>query len=107
MFVIFAALQYNDAQPVMWMTAYGVAAVLSGFAAANQTFRLANIATIVFITIWLLISLPDFIDVMLNGLGDNSFKTKSQYINEFFGLIVIISALAFQLKISRTPQINN
>jgi len=91
------------------MTAYGVAAVLSGFAAANQTFRLANIAMIVFITIWLLVSLPEFVDVFVSSDGSSTdpLKSKSTYLNELFGLLIIILALAFQLKTSRTPQINN
>ena len=59
-FVVSAAVQYNDPDPLMWIVLYGVAAALAGAAAVGRVPLVPNaIAAAVFIvlTLWWLPSL--------------------------------------------------
>lgn len=98
MFVVFAALQYNDPDPVQWMTMYGLAAIACGLVAgrARIDFRLP-LAVAIAALIWMLIDLPDvvghksFIDGM--RLGEGMMDPQTEVSREVGGLIIVALAM--------------
>lgn len=101
-FILFAALQYNDPDPYIWMPIYLYAAVLCWLAFRNKYYPRAYLLGIAVYTVY---AVYKFFDQ--NGVWD--WATKHHYANitetmhaekpwveetrEFFGLVILIVVL--------------
>jgi hypothetical protein len=101
-FILFAALQYNDPDPYVWMPVYLYTAVLCWLAFRNKYFPGAYILGIAVYTIY---AVYKFFDE--NGVWDwmtkhqaaniaDTMKAEQPWIEEtreFFGLVILIAVL--------------
>ncbi len=103
LFVLFAALQYNDPDPYLWMPIYLYTAVLCGLAASGRYFPKAYLAGILVYGMYAVYKV-----FVSNGLLDwmqlheaeniaGTMKAEQPWIEssrEFFGLLLLIIALS-------------
>ena len=101
-FIIFAALQYNDPDPYVWMPIYLYAAVLCCLAFRRKWYPKAYIAGVIVYAAYALYKVFD-----ANGLIDwinlhheeniaETMKAEKPWIEEtreFFGLVILIGVL--------------
>jgi hypothetical protein len=101
-FILFAALQYNDPDPYLWVPIYLYTAVLCWLAFRSRYYPSAYIAGIVVYTLYAVYKIFD-----ANGLIDWITKHNAQNIaetmkaerpwieesREFFGLVILIAVL--------------
>ncbi len=103
LFVLFAALQYNDPDPYLWVPIYMYAAVLCWLAFRNRFYPRAYITGIAVYTIYAVYKIFD-----QNGLIDwisvhhaeniaETMKAEKPWVEEsreFFGLVILMTVLA-------------
>lgn len=103
LFIVFAALQYNDPDPYVWVPIYMYTAVLCFLAARKQYFLKAYLLGIAVYAVYAVYKVFD-----ANGLIDwiklhnaaniaETMKAEQPWIEEsreFFGLIILIVVLA-------------
>lgn len=92
-FLLFAALQYNDPDPLQWMAMYGFTGVASIFAAFDKYHRWLLWIGIVINTVWMLLCLPAFMEWVQMGSPNlaGEMKASMPYIEntrEFLGLFL-------------------
>ena len=100
LFSLFAIVQFNDVDPLKWVTFYGVVALLFGMAAANYYRRwfilgVAALLVIEFVRLW-----PDFQDWIGMGMPTitGSMKATEPHVEltrEFLGLFISLIAVGF------------
>jgi hypothetical protein len=102
LFVIFAALQYNDPDPFIWMPIYLYAAVLCWMASRNKFYpklMMAGIAVYALYAIYLFFENNGVMDWMTEHDAENiagQMKASTPWIEdtrEFFGLCLTSFAL--------------
>ena len=105
-FILFAALQYNDPDPYIWMPVYLYGAVLCWLAFRGRYYPKAYIAGMVVYTLYALFKVFD-----TNGLLDwinqhnaqniaETMKAEKPWIEEtreFFGLMILVAVLLVNL----------
>jgi hypothetical protein len=110
LFVLFAALQYNDPDPYVWITIYLYAAILCWQAFRNKFYPKAYILGIIVYTVYAVYKIFD-----QNGLLDwineynaeniaETMKAEKPWIEEsreFFGLVILIIVLLIDLIYAR------
>lgn len=110
LFIVFAALQYNDPDPYIWMPIYLYAAVLCWLAAKGRYFTKAYLLGIAAYLIY-----AAYLAFVKNGLLDwisqhhaeniaETMKAEQPWIEqsrEFFGLIILIVVLAINYFIAQ------
>lgn len=106
LFVLFAALQYNDPDPYIWVPLYLYAAVLCWQASRNKLYPKAYVAGIIIYSLYAVYKIFD-----QNGLLDwinlhdaeniaETMKAEKPWIEEsreFFGLVILIIVLSIDL----------
>ncbi|WP_170971150.1 transmembrane 220 family protein [Ilyomonas limi] len=101
-FILFAALQYNDPDPYLWMPIYLYTAVLCWLAFRNHFYPKAYIAGIVVYAAYAVYKIFDangLIDWMTKHGAQNiaeTMKAEKPWIEEtreFFGLVILIVML--------------
>ena len=109
-FVSFAALQYNDPDPYLWMPIYLYPAALCWLAAKNKMFPKAYIlGTLVFAAyaIYKIFDANGLVDWITLHNAENiaeTMKAETPWVEEtreFFGLAIIIVVLTINLFFSR------
>ena len=114
-FIVFAALQYNDPDPYVWMPIYLYTAVLCWLASRNRFYPKAYIAGIIVYAVYALYKVFD-----ANGLIDWITKHNEQNIaetmkaekpwieetREFFGLVILIVVLLINFFYARKKRLN-
>jgi len=115
LFILFAALQYNDPDPYLWIPIYGYAAVLCGLAFKNRYFPKAYIAGI---TVYMLYAI--FLFFTKNGVLDwanehnaenlvQTMKAEKPWIEdtrEFGGLLILVAVLLINYLHSRKKKLS-
>jgi len=106
LFALFAAVQLNDPDPVLWFLAYAAVAVLWALAVAGRYYRPATALLAVLLTAWLFTLVPDFVDWVLMGAPSvvGSMKAEEPHIElvrEFGGLFLGVASLVFLLRLGR------
>jgi Transmembrane family 220, helix len=110
LFVVFAALQYNDPDPYLWIPIYLYAAVLCWLAARSIYFTKAYLLGIAFYLVYAI-----YLVVIQNGLLEwlflhhaaniaGTMKAEQPWIEqsrEFFGLIILIVVLAINYFVAK------
>ena len=101
-FILFAALQYNDPDPYVWVPIYLYTAVLCGLAARKQYYRgayLVGILIYIAYATWLFFDRHGVVDWATHHNAENiaqSMKAGKPWIEEtreFFGLFILIIVL--------------
>jgi hypothetical protein len=115
LFIVFAALQYNDPDPYLWVPIYMYTAVLCWLAARQRYFTKAYLFGIVVYAMYAVYKIFD-----TNGLLDwfnlhhaeniaETMKAEKPWIEEsreFFGLIILIVVLAVNYFVAKKRTIN-
>ncbi len=115
-FIVFAALQYNDPDPYIWVPIYLYTAVLCWLAAKQQYYTKAYLAGIAVYTAYAVYKVFD-----TNGLIDwvskhnaaniaETMKAEQPWIEEsreFFGLLILISVLLINYFVAVKKQRNS
>ncbi len=98
-FVAFAALQYNDPDPYIWIPIYGYGAILCGLAFRNKYYPYAYLLGIIIYSAYAGFKLfePDgvwdwFTKYNAPNIADSMKATKPwiEETREFFGLVILI-----------------
>ena len=100
LFVLFAAFQLNDPDPLFWVLVYVVMAVISGMAAFRKYNVLLMLLVLAVLAYELFVLFPPFMDWIRGGMPNiaASMKAESKYIElvrEFLGLVICFAALTF------------
>jgi hypothetical protein len=110
LFIVFAALQYNDPDPYLWMPIYLYAAVLCWLAAKRRYYKKAYLFGIAVYSVYAIYKVFD-----QNGLIEwisfhhaaniaETMKAEQPWIEEsreFFGLIILIVVLAINYFVAK------
>jgi uncharacterized membrane protein len=104
MFIVFAALQVNDPDPVLWILIYGAMSVISVMAIFEYYNRKLIIGLSVLYVVYLVILLPGVSEWLKQDdksvLFDEGMKMQHLYIEEsreFLGLLICLLVLALYL----------
>ena len=109
-FVLFAALQYNDPDPYLWIPIYLFAAFLCWKASKGDFYSIATLVGIVFFTGYAIYKIFDpngLLDWMNLHHAENiaeTMKAEKPWVEEsreFFGLLIIIIVLSINYFQSR------
>ena len=101
-FIVFAALQYNDPDPYVWMPIYLYAAALCWLASRQKFYPKAYLIGIAAYTVYAVYKVFDangLIDWITKHHGENiaeTMKAEKPWIEEtreFFGLVILIVVL--------------
>ena len=97
-FVLFAAVQYNDPDPYLWIPIYGFCALVCGYAAVGKFNKTAILVGLVPITLYMISYIPAFWDWVKMGMPSivETMKANKPYVEltrEFGGLVVCVAAL--------------
>lgn len=98
LFLLFAAVQYNDPDPWAWMALYGFVGGILLFAAFGKRHRWVALGGLLVCLIWLTFLLPEFVSWVRMGMPSitETMKTEEphiEYTREFLGLGICIAAL--------------
>ena len=102
-FLLFAIVQLNDPDPLLWVLLYGyvgVVALMAGLGRYNRYVLLAGLAAI---AIWLIVLIPEFVNWVQMGMPTITGSMKAEephieYTREFLGLFLCGMALGFYLR---------
>jgi phage-related holin len=106
LFILFAALQYNDPDPYIWMPIYLYAAVLCWLAFKGRYYRgalLGGIAVYLAYAVYLFFADDGVLDWITKHNAANiagTMKAEKPWIEEtreFFGLVILIVVLLIDL----------
>lgn len=106
LFLLFAAVQLNDPDPLKWIVLYGGIAVISIFGALGRYNRWFLWAGLSVCLIWMVTLIPDIVDWVKMGMPSitETMKAEKEYIElarEFFGVLVSGMALLWHLYASK------
>lgn len=102
LFLSFAAVQYNDPDPWLWMLAYIFVAVLFVLQIIKNLPRFLILASIILFAIWGITFIPDFIDWIDKGAPSLTSEMKAtephiELVREFGGIVICLAGLFFLL----------
>lgn len=100
-FLLFAVLQYNDPDPVLWMVIYGYTAIVLLLPFNTKVMKKILLASILLGSVYSCFFLPGVYQWITSGdLASitESMQVKKTYIEEtreFFGLVIAVLALTY------------
>lgn len=97
-FFLFAALQYNDPDPLVWMLAYAAVGTLCVLAALGGHFKWVVLGLGLLLAGWMATMVPGVIDWVNDGMPSitGAMKAETPHIEvmrEFLGLLLALGAL--------------
>lgn len=102
LFLLFAAVQYNDPDPLIWMFIYSYASLMCFLAAKGKYYKAFLLAGIVVSFVWSM-TLSASILVALNGYGAGPIFSLGMVKNreveearESLGLLIVFSVLVWK-----------
>ena len=100
LFLIFAALQFNDLDPWIWIGIYGAIAILCGLTASGRYFPKLILGATLLTIFGIGWYLPDFVSWLQNGAASitSSMKAETPYVElvrEFLGLVLVLATLGW------------
>lgn len=101
LFVVSAALQLNDPDPLFWISLYLAAAVICAFAAFDKYNRWATLLVMAACVYELSKLMPDFVRWIKEGMPSITESMKAstphvELVREFLGVAIILATLIFQ-----------
>ena len=114
LFLVFALVQVNDPDPMVWITIYLMMAAISGAAFLGKLNRYIPIMALI-VCIAMMINLwPGLMQWMASAdrrlIFDDIAKMQNIYIEEareFFGLLICSASLFYFFLITRRPQLQD
>ncbi len=105
-FMLFAIVQWNDPDALIWILMYVVVSAIAFFAYKEKNYIWLNAGVTAILVVSLLFYIPDIIDWFGDGMPNiaDSMQATSPYIElvrEFFGLLISLIAMTFYLVISK------
>lgn len=105
-FALFAAVQYNDPDPLSWMSLYGSVSALFILAALGRSSRVATWLTLIAALVWAAALLPEFVAWLRMGAPTivgtmKADKPWIEYTREFLGLVMAAIACVFLLRTNK------
>jgi uncharacterized membrane protein HdeD (DUF308 family) len=105
-FALFAALQWNDPDPIPWMAVYGAVAVLCALAVAGRFPQWPTRIVAAAIAVWAILLAPGFIAWVRDGMPSitGAMQAESEYIEEvreFLGLVLALLAVLHLRPVAR------
>ena len=114
LFVLFAAVQYNDPDPYIWASIYLFVAGVCGYAAYGKYNSRVTWVGLIIIGAYMISYIPAFVDWIKMGMPSivETMKAEKSYVEltrEFGGLVICVVTLGWQLyrnssKFQATPQ---
>ncbi|MCB0521686.1 MAG: transmembrane 220 family protein [Saprospiraceae bacterium] len=101
-FILVAAVQYNDPDPIHWMVLYFFVAGVCGFAAYGHYRQYVLWAGIAVCIIWMGTLLPQMVEWVKMGTPNIAGEMKAttpyiEFAREFFGVGICLAVLLWQL----------
>ncbi|HEY0979060.1 MAG TPA: transmembrane 220 family protein [Flavobacteriales bacterium] len=96
-FVAFAYLNLNDPDPIIWVTAYGMVALLFVLAAFGKPLPLSTAVLTGILFVWMCTLIPGMIDWFEAGTPSITSEMKAtephiEVVREFLGLLIAVLA---------------
>lgn len=114
MFLVFALVQINDPDPMVWITIYLMMSVISGAAFLGKLNRYIPIMALIICVAMMINLWPGLMQWLASAdrrlIFDDIAKMQNIYIEEareFFGLLICMAALLYFLLISRKVQLQD
>jgi hypothetical protein len=112
LFVVSAALQYNDPDPLFWISLYLAAAVICVFAAFNKYNRWALLLLMAACIYELWVLGPAFMQWVKDGMPSITESMKAstphvELVREFLGVFIVFVVVVFQYARSRFHAMRN
>jgi hypothetical protein len=101
LFVFSAVLQYNDPDPLLWMSIYLAAGLICAFAAFNKYNRWTILLVLAACAYELYDILPSFVQWIGDGMPSITESMKAstphvELVREFLGTAIVFVAMIFQ-----------
>ena len=108
-FALFAIVQWNDPDSLLWIIMYALVAVVAFLAWRNQYYFFINLIFTLVLLVATVFYVPDVISWFQDGMPSitDSMKASSPYIElvrEFFGLMISLVAMSFYLVRSKNAR---
>lgn len=105
LFLLFTATQFNDPDPLLWISIYGTIAILS---LSSIFYKIPDIVIYIIsalLVVYLAVLIPEIISWIRQGMPSivESMKAEEphiEYTREFFGIIICLATL-FYLRSSK------
>ena len=101
LFIVFAVVQLNDPDPLMWVLMYGAIALISAFAFLGKYNKIVLITGMIISFIWAITLSPGVYDWFANHKTDEIFESMApnkifiETARECFGLLIAFLVLLF------------
>ncbi len=107
LFASFAALQYNDPDPWLWIIIYGIVAISCLLRVFNAGQRRINLIIIGILGVFSLVYIPGFYEWLTTPDKGEIFgemvyeKPYIEETREFIGLMMAIAGMVYQYKVTK------
>ena len=98
LFIVFAAVQWNDPDAHIWIPVYLVVAIVAFLGFRGRYYSKPYLALSAILVLWMATYLPHIYDWVIGGMPNiaGSMKAESPFIEltrEFFGLLICFAAI--------------
>ena len=113
LFLLFAIVQWNDPDPLIWMIFYGVMSLIYILLALGKRFAFyLSVLMLITCIIYMGFILPEIIKWIKDGMPSIVQSMKAtiptiEYTREFLGLLLCLIACIWVIRIHKTTIINN
>jgi hypothetical protein len=113
LFFLFAVVQWNDPDPVIWMIFYGVMSLIYILLALGKRFAFyLSVLMLITCIIYMGFILPEIIKWIKDGMPSIVQSMKAtipsiEYTREFLGLLLCLIACIWVIRVQKTTIINN
>jgi Transmembrane family 220, helix len=110
-FLFFALLQLNDPDPYIWIPIYGAVAAVCLLNSQKKYYPPLILAIMGGLSIYWMSYMPHFIDWIQSRMPSivGTMKAETpfvEFIREFFGLLLAILTLAYELRVANKAGLN-
>ncbi len=113
LFLLFAIVQWNDPDPLIWMIFYGVMSLIYILLALGKRFAFyLSVLMLITCIIYMGFILPEIIKWIKDGMPSIVQSMKAtipsiEYTREFLGLLLCLIACIWVIRVHKTTIINN
>lgn len=113
LFLLFAIVQWNDPDPLIWMIFYGVMSLIYILLALRKKFAFyLSVLMLTVSVVYMGFILPEIIKWIKDGMPSIVQSMKAtiptiEYTREFLGLLLCLIACIWVIRVQKTTIINN
>jgi len=113
LFFLFAVVQWNDPDPLIWMIFYGVISLIYVLLALGKKFAFyLSVLMLIVSLLYMGLILPEIIKWIKDGMPSIVQSMKAtiptiEYTREFLGLLLCLIACVWAIRVHKTTIINN